>query len=66
VSVRAKELNEHVEHFSTRRLEDAGPFTFVAATRSCSRSARAAGTALITVFRETPNRAASAPSAPHQ
>ena len=27
----AKELDEHVEQFRTRRLEDAGPFTFVAA-----------------------------------
>ncbi len=31
VSVMAKELNEHVEKFRTRRLTDAGPFTFVAA-----------------------------------
>jgi putative transposase len=31
VSVMAKELDEHVEQFGTRRLEDAGPFTFVAA-----------------------------------
>ncbi|WP_344059634.1 IS256 family transposase, partial [Nocardioides marinus] len=31
VSVMAKELDEHVEEFRTRRLEDAGPFTFVAA-----------------------------------
>ncbi|MFZ2511875.1 MAG: IS256 family transposase, partial [Gordonia sp. (in: high G+C Gram-positive bacteria)] len=31
VSVMAKELDEHVEAFRTRRLEDAGPFTFVAA-----------------------------------
>ncbi len=31
VSVMAKELDEHVEEFPTRRLEDAGPFTFVAA-----------------------------------
>jgi len=31
VSVMAKELDEHVEQFRTRRLEDAGPFTFVAA-----------------------------------
>lgn len=27
----AKELDAHVEEFRTRRLEDAGPFTFVAA-----------------------------------
>ena len=31
VSVMAKELDEHVEQFRTRRLQDAGPFTFVAA-----------------------------------
>ena len=31
VSVMARELDEHVEEFRTRRLEDAGPFTFVAA-----------------------------------
>ncbi len=31
VSVMAKELDSHVEEFRTRRLEDAGPFTFVAA-----------------------------------
>lgn len=31
VSVMAKELDEHVEEFRTRRLEEAGPFTFVAA-----------------------------------
>ena len=31
VSVMARELDEHVEAFRTRRLEDAGPFTFVAA-----------------------------------
>ena len=31
VSVMAKELDEHVEQFRTRRQEDAGPFTFVAA-----------------------------------
>ena len=31
VSVMAKELDEHVEQFRTRRLTDAGPFTFVAA-----------------------------------
>jgi len=31
VSVMAKELDAHVEEFRTRRLEDAGPFTFVAA-----------------------------------
>ena len=31
VSVMAKELDEHVEQFRTRRLEDGGPFTFVAA-----------------------------------
>jgi transposase-like protein len=31
VSDMAKELDEHVEQFRTRRLEDAGPFTFVAA-----------------------------------
>jgi transposase-like protein len=31
VSIMAKELDEHVEQFRTRRLEDAGPFTFVAA-----------------------------------
>ncbi len=31
VSVMAKELDEHVEQFRTRRLEVAGPFTFVAA-----------------------------------
>jgi len=31
VSVMAKELDEHVEQFRTRRLEDAGPFTFMAA-----------------------------------
>ncbi|WP_300401850.1 IS256 family transposase [uncultured Nocardioides sp.] len=31
VSVMSKELDEHVEEFRTRRLEDAGPFTFVAA-----------------------------------
>jgi transposase-like protein len=31
VSVMAKELDEHVEQFRTRRLSDAGPFTFVAA-----------------------------------
>ena len=31
VSVMAKELDAHVEEFRTRRLEDTGPFTFVAA-----------------------------------
>lgn len=31
VSVMAKELDEHVEQFRTRRLQEAGPFTFVAA-----------------------------------
>jgi putative transposase len=31
VSQMSKELDEHVEEFRTRRLEDAGPFTFVAA-----------------------------------
>jgi putative transposase len=31
VSVMARELDEHVEQFRTRRLDDAGPFTFVAA-----------------------------------
>jgi putative transposase len=31
VSVMAKELDEHVAEFRTRRLEAAGPFTFVAA-----------------------------------
>ena len=31
VSVMARELDEHVEQFRTRRLEAAGPFTFVAA-----------------------------------
>jgi hypothetical protein len=31
VSVMATELDEHVEEFRTRRLADAGPFTFVAA-----------------------------------
>lgn len=31
VSVMAKELDEHVEQFRTRQLEEAGPFTFVAA-----------------------------------
>ncbi|GAA4826393.1 IS256 family transposase [Nocardioides caeni] len=31
VSVMAKELDEHVEEFRTRRLTEAGPFTFVAA-----------------------------------
>jgi transposase-like protein len=31
VSVMAKELDEQVEQFRTRRLEDAGPFTFLAA-----------------------------------
>jgi putative transposase len=31
VSVMAQELDEHVEQFRTRRLEAAGPFTFVAA-----------------------------------
>ncbi|MBK9475905.1 MAG: IS256 family transposase [Tetrasphaera sp.] len=31
VSVMAKDLDEHVEQFRTRRLQDAGPFTFVAA-----------------------------------
>ncbi len=31
VSVMARELDEHVEQFRTRRLEEAGPFTFVAA-----------------------------------
>src|ERR671911_2561937 len=31
VSEMAKELDTHVEEFRTRRLEDAGPFTFVAA-----------------------------------
>ena len=31
VSVMAAELDEHVEEFRTRRLEEAGPFTFVAA-----------------------------------
>lgn len=31
VSVMAKELDEQVEEFRTRRLTDAGPFTFVAA-----------------------------------
>jgi transposase-like protein len=31
VSEMAKELDGHVEEFRTRRLEDAGPFTFVAA-----------------------------------
>ena len=27
----ARELDEHVEQFRTRRLEEAGPFTYVAA-----------------------------------
>lgn len=31
VSVMAQELDEHVEQFRTRRLQEAGPFTFVAA-----------------------------------
>jgi len=31
VSVMAKELDEHVEQFRTRRLDEAGPFTFLAA-----------------------------------
>lgn len=31
VSVMARELDEHVEEFRTRRLEKAGPFTFLAA-----------------------------------
>ena len=31
VSEMAKDLDEHVEFFRTRRLDDAGPFTFVAA-----------------------------------
>ncbi len=31
VSQMAKDLDEHVDEFRTRRLEDAGPFTFVAA-----------------------------------
>ena len=31
VSVMAKELDEHVNQFRSRRLEDAGPFTFLAA-----------------------------------
>ncbi len=31
VSVMAKDLDAHVEEFRTRRLEDTGPFTFVAA-----------------------------------
>lgn len=31
VSEMAKDLDEHVEQFRTRRLDDAGPFTFVAA-----------------------------------
>jgi len=31
VSEMAKELDAHVEEFRTRRLEDAGPFTFIAA-----------------------------------
>jgi transposase-like protein len=31
VSVMAKDLDEHVEQFRTRRLEESGPFTFVAA-----------------------------------
>ncbi len=31
VSVMAKELDEHVEQFRTRRLQEGGPFTFVAA-----------------------------------
>lgn len=31
VSVMARELDEHVEQFRTRRLEESGPFTFVAA-----------------------------------
>ncbi|GAA3698463.1 IS256-like element IS1081 family transposase [Microlunatus aurantiacus] len=31
VSVMARELDEHVEQFRTRRLDAAGPFTFVAA-----------------------------------
>jgi transposase-like protein len=31
VSVMAKDLDQQVEEFRTRRLEDAGPFTFVAA-----------------------------------
>jgi transposase-like protein len=31
VSVMARELDEHVEQFRTRRLTDAGPFTFMAA-----------------------------------
>ncbi|MGN6780050.1 MAG: IS256 family transposase [Marmoricola sp.] len=31
VSVMARELDEHVEQFRTRRLEAAGPFTFLAA-----------------------------------
>jgi transposase-like protein len=31
VSEMAKELDAHVEEFRTRRLDEAGPFTFVAA-----------------------------------
>jgi transposase-like protein len=31
VSEMAKELDAHVEEFRTRRLDDAGPFTFMAA-----------------------------------
>jgi putative transposase len=42
VSEMAKDLDAHVDQFRTRRLEDAGPFTFLAPTRSCSRSAKVA------------------------
>jgi hypothetical protein len=42
VSVMAKDLDAHVADFRSRPL-DAGPYTFVAAMRWCSRSARAAG-----------------------
>jgi hypothetical protein len=34
-----QELDERIEQFRTRQLEEAGPFTFVAAEASCSRFA---------------------------
>jgi len=48
VSIMAKELDEHVEQFRTRRLEDAGPFTFVAADALVLKVREAAGWCLCT------------------
>jgi len=38
VSEMAKDLDAHVEQFRTRRLDDAGPFTFLAADAQLARA----------------------------